>query len=1007
MKNMLKRTLAVLVAVIIMLGTAPLSGFVGLELPDWLSFDNLFAVEAKAKNYSGSCGDNLMWSLNTDSGALIITGTGAMTDYKTSSDIPWTNYDSTIKSISLPDGLTYIDDFSFSGCSITSITIPDSVKNIGGRAFSGCLDLTSATIGGNVTSIGEYAFDYCTNLVSVTIGSGAIGNGAFSRCYSLTNLTIADRVTSIGRAAFSDCTGLSSIIIPDSITSIGTYAFNRCSNLTNITIPNSITSIAPRMFYECTGLTNVTIPESITSIGESAFFGCISLATITIPDSVTSIGHYAFFGCTSLTGITIPNGVTIIEYFTFGDCTSLARITMPNSITVIEACAFDKCVSLMNITIPDSVTSIGESAFYLCENLTDIYYSGSEAQWNRISIERYNTNLNNVKIHFNSSGNNNETQEYKHMTLGVHNNSFEHSHSNFDNLGFDDDMFNYLCDIERSNGHADNINFLQEQKEKMTKDWNGSCYGFAATMALIYKNNLSLDNLGFDETHFYQLKSPQTPGYEQIGKVINYYQLATESKSYLKNRLGDSADYLSLIDKISPVVDDRSKIVLSRIVSLAQNAEKDGDAFIFGFEVSKYSQFVDAFKNSAHIGHAIVCVGYNGLVEENGKKYHSIRLIDSNYTSGYTTVFIDEDFKDWHFKNGEYTEYEHWCSVSYVLLESFDIVDLDGENNEINWSTRTSSLMTQSVSNNLQNYSNESNLAIIRLMKYLPVNIVNEKGETLSFDGLNFSGTMQIYDTYFINTGNYNYCCVETDISELYTFTADESLFFSLSVNGNYYSADLLGGNEAVISVGNNMNLSGDEMEGTCHVDVNSEETDMISCSITKSDEINITQSGSNVVINTDDNSSQIKYFKDADVRYLTMESDTGVYKINNYSEDYFYHSKSMNIMTPSTTKISYGDSIVLHFNINEELPSGWKIVWETDNNNFSKSVSFNGKTCTITPSKSGDTTFTVKVLDAEGKEVSSDTQKMTSKSGFFDKFIAFFKKLFGLTKVIPQEFKG
>lgn len=108
-----------------------------------------------------------------------------------------------------------------------------------------------------------------------------------------------------------------------------------------------------------------------------------------------------------------------------------------------------------------------------------------------------------------------------------------------------------------------------------------------------------------------------------------------------------------------------------------------------------------------------------------------------------------------------------------------------------------------------------------------------------------------------------------------------------------------------------------------------------------------------------------------------------------------------------STSTIDYGDSIVLHFNTDVALPAGAKIVWSTDNGNFSYSVSADGKTCTITPQKSGDTTFTAKVVDANGKAISEEyTQKMTSKAGFFQKLIAFFKKLFGLTKIIAQAIK-
>lgn len=68
--------------------------------------------------------------------------------------------------------------------------------------------------------------------------------------------------------------------------------------------------------------------------------------------------------------------------------------------------------------------------------------------------------------------------------------------------------------------------------------------------------------------------------------------------------------------------------------------------------------------------------------------------------------------------------------------------------------------------------------------------------------------------------------------------------------------------------------------------------------------------------------------------------------------------------------------------------------------------VSPDGTTCTITPEKNGDTVFTATIYDADGNAVSADEQTMTSKAGFFQKIIAFFKKLFGLTKTISSVFK-
>ena len=71
-----KRFLVSMLCVVIVLTAAPLSGFVGLELPDF------FCINANAAlYYNGYCGDNVKWSLDTKTGVLNITGTGAMEDY--------------------------------------------------------------------------------------------------------------------------------------------------------------------------------------------------------------------------------------------------------------------------------------------------------------------------------------------------------------------------------------------------------------------------------------------------------------------------------------------------------------------------------------------------------------------------------------------------------------------------------------------------------------------------------------------------------------------------------------------------------------------------------------------------------------------------------------------------------------------------------------------------------------------------------------------------------------
>ena len=416
MKKAFVKVISVMLVVVITLTAAPLSGFVGLELPQWLDF----SITSSAATISGACGENLTWSYNTSTYTLTISGTGEMYDYGYNNH-PWKSYEYSIRYVVVNNGVTTIGEYAFAYCNnLIKVTIGDSVTTIGERAFHSCDSLTSVTIPDSVTTIGSYAFEDCTNIKNVFINDVAAwcnitfggklsnpliyGGCLFLNGDKVIDLVITDGVTKINGYAFSGCSSLTSVTIPDSVKTIGEYAFYSCDSLTNITIPDGVATIGNYVFYSCDSLTSVTIPDSVTTIGEYAFYSCDSLTSVTIPDSVITIGERAFYNTgyyndnnnwendilyinnhlidakTSISGdYEIKEGTITIDYWAFSSCDSLTSVTIPDSVITIGESAFYSCDSLTSVTIGDSVTTIGDSvttignyAFEDCTSLTSV-----------------------------------------------------------------------------------------------------------------------------------------------------------------------------------------------------------------------------------------------------------------------------------------------------------------------------------------------------------------------------------------------------------------------------------------------------------------------------------------------------------------------------------------------------------------------------------------------------------------------------------------------------------
>lgn len=378
---------------------------------------------ATSGNNSGKCGENVHWSFKD--GILTISGNGDMYSFKYDYSPPWKKFESIIETVVIEQGISNIGNYAFYNYfdNLKTVMLPNSVVNIGKSAFCGCKSLETIALPDSITNIGMDAFLGCRSLETITLPNGvtSIENGTFQGCSNLKTIILPSGITSVGADAFYGCSNLGTIVLPNSITSIGSWAFYGCRSLKTIALPNGITNIESSTFGECSSLQTITLPNSLIYIGMYAFSKCSSLETIVLPDSIKSIEIYAFSKCSSLETITLPHSMTVlcslfdgcsnlktimlpdrvqgIGMNTFRGCSSLETIILPDSVVNIDSEAFKDCFKLKTITLPNSITSINDSAFSGCSSLKDVYYSGREAEWNKLNV----TFDHDVTIHYNSS----------------------------------------------------------------------------------------------------------------------------------------------------------------------------------------------------------------------------------------------------------------------------------------------------------------------------------------------------------------------------------------------------------------------------------------------------------------------------------------------------------------------------------------------------------------------------------------------------------------------------
>lgn len=282
---------------------------------------------------NGSCGSSADWKL-TDTGVITVCGSGVTDNYSASTQ-PWADRKDDITAVVIADGVTYVGNCAFYGCTnVESITIPTTVVVIGRYAFYSCKGVTEVVIPATVVSIGVYAFRK-TAVTSVVfeaaedwlidrtvVSSDVLSDPAVAAQY-LKKEHYTESWSKIGEdgviASGSCGTGLIWSLDSDYVLTVSGNGkmspynsaqapwYSYSSLITAITVEEGVTSIGRAAFYGCENVVSISLPSTLRRIDAYAFYYCVKLEAVTIPAATEEIGAYAFRRCTSLSGITLEN----------------------------------------------------------------------------------------------------------------------------------------------------------------------------------------------------------------------------------------------------------------------------------------------------------------------------------------------------------------------------------------------------------------------------------------------------------------------------------------------------------------------------------------------------------------------------------------------------------------------------------------------------------------------------------------------------------------------------
>ena len=366
---------------------------------------------------------------------------------------------SSLKNMEIPDSVTAMGSYVFNNCkNLESVAIGKGIKEIPSGYFSGLTGLKSVALSEGLETIGDNAFSGCTYLEIINfpgslkyMGKDILKNTAWYN-YRGAGLIVYDNWVYGYKGEIpsnyilhlnSDIKGIawsnfaySKNIIDIEIDSNNSYfvmensclynkdktiiiAYIRSKGLSSFSIPNSVEEIFGYAFYY-NDFSNIKIGDNVKKIGEYAFYYTWNrVKNVYITDleawckiefanessnplfnELPSDYGKLYVNNVEVSSIFIPDTIIELKPYVFYNCDNLISIALSDSVETIGNDAFNSCDNLIDITLSKNLKLIESNAFHhFSSKLKDVFYPGTQKEWDALSIGGNNNNLKNANLY--------------------------------------------------------------------------------------------------------------------------------------------------------------------------------------------------------------------------------------------------------------------------------------------------------------------------------------------------------------------------------------------------------------------------------------------------------------------------------------------------------------------------------------------------------------------------------------------------------------------------------